>query len=443
MIPLNETYEGELRKAAKIIREESFFRVFSHYDADGVASAVVISEMLRRQDKDFHLSFLRAMDNEIIKESSGYPIIISDLGSDVPELSGGKGIIVDHHIFSGQGNSSLVNLNPRKFGYDGTKEACSSTIAFLLSLEVDQSNEDLFPAFIGGVIGDKQNVGGFHGINSGIVSALKQKYPATKDISLVGRSISEAIYLSIDPYFIGLSGDEEAARFFVESLGINPDVSPLNLRTDEKEKIVENLTIRLISQGVSREGYETLVTDIFNFPAMGTSSNLIYEYMDASGRNGRMGLPVSWFLGNDEAVDDMHSIFIKFRGDALAQVKRSSGMIKDLGNVIVTHVDNPFLAGITASTLAIYVNEVKKPVVAIYNNKECKISGRATRDQIASGVDLSLAIGQAAQEVGGHGGGHDIAAGAEIPFGKEEEFILKVNGMIGEQIANSKGSSKI
>ncbi|MEM4380206.1 MAG: hypothetical protein QXL01_05960, partial [Thermoplasmatales archaeon] len=83
MIPLNEIFAKELSQAADVIRRESFFRVFSHYDADGVASAVIISEMLKRMDKDFHLSFLRAMDPEVIKGSAGYAIIISDLGSDV------------------------------------------------------------------------------------------------------------------------------------------------------------------------------------------------------------------------------------------------------------------------------------------------------------------------------------------------------------------------
>ncbi|MGC8644919.1 MAG: DHH family phosphoesterase [Thermoplasmata archaeon] len=441
MIAVTENYDEELGKAAKLIEEGSFFRVFSHYDADGVASAVIISQTLRRLNKDFHLSFLRSMDGDSIREAGDSILILSDLGSDVPPLPNAKGVIVDHHMFSSPG--PLTNLNPRKFGYDGTREACSSTVAFLLSLRIDQSNEDLFPAFIAGVIGDKQNIGGFQGINSALVSSLKQKYPATKDIALVGRSISEGIYLSIDPYFIGLSGNMEASRFFVEGLGIDPDAPVLNLKTDEKEKVVEALTMKLIEQDVSREGYETLVSDIFNFPEIRMSSNLLFEYMDASGRNGRMGLPVSWFLGNDEAVEEMNSIFSKFREETLEQIDKSSKLLKDIGKVMTTYVDNPFLAGVTASTLAIYVSKVRKPVVAMYRNKEYKISGRATKDQVAAGVDLSKAIGTAAKEVGGHGGGHDIAAGGEIPFGKEDEFLGIVNRIVGEQVGAAKGTSKV
>jgi len=441
MIAVAENYEDELKRAARAIQEGSFFRIFSHYDADGVASAIILSATLKRLGKDFHLSFLRSMDNDVIREGGDATIILSDLGSDVSGLENIKGIIVDHHIFSSK--NILMNLNPRRFGYDGTKEACSSTVAFLLSTRIDQTNEDLFPAFIGGVIGDKQNVGGFQGINLGIVSSLRQRYPAVKEISLVGKSIYEGIYLSIDPYFSGLSGNLEGARFFVEGLGIDPDKPILELQTDEKEKVVEALTLKLIEQDVAREGYETVVSDIFNFPELGLSSNLLFEYLDASGRNGRMGLPVSWFLGNKEALEEMKSIFAKFREEALEQVEKSLNLLRDIGNVMVTYVDNPFLAGITASTIAIYVARVKKPVIAMYRNKEYKISGRATKDLVAAGVDLSKAIGVAAREVGGHGGGHDIAAGGEIPFGREEEFLRIVNSVIGEQVGAAKGTSKV
>jgi RecJ-like exonuclease len=37
-------------------------------------------------------------------------------------------------------------------------------------------------------------------------------------------------------------------------------------------------------------------------------------------------------------------------------------------------------------------------------------------------------------EVGGAGGGHDIAAGATIPENKKEEFAQKLDLFIGEQI---------
>ncbi|MEM0135275.1 MAG: DHH family phosphoesterase, partial [Thermoplasmatales archaeon] len=270
MMSLSEAYISRFEDAKKLIEKNSFFRVFSHYDADGVSSALILVETLRRLNKRFHLSFLRSMEVEVISESGDYPIIISDLGTDIPsDLKSDNIVIVDHHMISSSNEGRYVNLNPRKFGYDGTREACSSTVAFLLSMMIDDSNHDLFPAFLAGVIGDKQNIGGFNGINGKIIEELKNRYPSSKDINLTGKSISEAIYLSIEPYFDQLSGNLEESRYFLQKMSINPDSSITSLTTDEKEKVVDALTLRLIRQNVAREGYETLVSDIFSFKNIG------------------------------------------------------------------------------------------------------------------------------------------------------------------------------
>ncbi len=438
MISLNETYSSRIEEARKLIEKENFFRVFSHYDADGVSSGLIITETLRRLNKGFHISFLRGMDLEVIKDSGDYPIILSDLGSDVEgELKSSAVVIVDHHMISNPEVKETINLNPRKYGYDGTKEACSSTVAFLLSLAIDDNNHDLFPAFLAGVIGDKQNIGGFKGINGRIVEELKGKYQFSKDINLTGKSISEAIYLSIEPYFDGLSGNMEASRFFLQNVSIDPDAPIANLRTDEKERIVDLLTIQLIKQNAAREGYETLVSDVFTFKNFGLTGNQISDYFDASGRNGKMGLPTSWYMGNEEAKDEMDNLSTKLRKEALEQIKKTYESRKEMKNLIVCYVENPYLAGISAGIMMLYLVQNSKPVIALYRNKGTKISGRATRELVAKGLDLSKAIGDAASKVGGHGGGHNIAAGGEIPFDMEEEFLRALNEGLGEQIGNT------
>ena len=47
----------------------------------------------------------------------------------------------------------------------------------------------------------------------------------------------------------------------------------------------------------------------------------------------------------------------------------------------------------------------------------------------------SDAIGEAARAVVGDGGGHDVAAGATVPAGREREFIDRVDDLVGEQLA--------
>ena len=438
MISLSEAYSSKFEEARKVIDKEDFFRVFSHYDADGVSSALIIAETLRRANKIFHVSFLRSMELDVIREYGNGPLILSDLGSDVPEdLSSSAVVVIDHHSISDGTGNTIINLNPRKFGYDGTKEACSSTVAFILSLAVDKSNQDLFPAFLAGVIGDKQNIGGFNGINGKIVEDLKARYPSSKELNLFGKTISEAIYLSIEPYFDGLSGSQEGSRYLLENMSIDPDSPIANLRTDEKEKIVDSLAQQLIKQNAAREGYETLVSDMFNFKELGMSGIQLSEYFDAAGRNGKMGLPASWYMGYEEGKEEMDALSVKLRKEVLEQVKKSYESRKEMKHFHMAYVENPFLAGITASVMMVYLVSGAKPVVTLSKNKQTKISSRASRELVAKGLDLSKAVREAATKVGGHGGGHNIAAGGEIPFDREEEFLEKLDEGLGEQIGSS------
>ncbi len=64
-----------------------------------------------------------------------------------------------------------------------------------------------------------------------------------------------------------------------------------------------------------------------------------------------------------------------------------------------------------------------------------KASMRTTEKVVNRGIDLQYIMTRAAEETGGAGGGHKIAAGAYIPRESEERFIIRVNELLGEQYA--------
>jgi RecJ-like exonuclease len=63
-----------------------------------------------------------------------------------------------------------------------------------------------------------------------------------------------------------------------------------------------------------------------------------------------------------------------------------------------------------------------------------KVSARADRSLGDRGLDLSVVMSTAAQLVGGFGGGHNVAAGATIPPGKEKEFLDAVEDIVASQV---------
>ena len=61
------------------------------------------------------------------------------------------------------------------------------------------------------------------------------------------------------------------------------------------------------------------------------------------------------------------------------------------------------------------------------------ISSRGTPTLVEQGLDLAAGMQQAALTVGGSGGGHPIAAGADIPPGKDKAFLEALNTVLGQQ----------
>ena len=67
--------------------------------------------------------------------------------------------------------------------------------------------------------------------------------------------------------------------------------------------------------------------------------------------------------------------------------------------------------------------------------RSTKASARATKSLVTKGLDLAVALREAASQLGGDGGGHNIASGASIPKGKEEKFLTLVDEIVGRQLA--------
>jgi len=64
-----------------------------------------------------------------------------------------------------------------------------------------------------------------------------------------------------------------------------------------------------------------------------------------------------------------------------------------------------------------------------------KVSARGTRELVRRGLDLSAVLRTASSAVGGSGGGHNVAAGAAVPTGREEEFLRRADELLRAQLS--------
>ena len=87
--------------------------------------------------------------------------------------------------------------------------------------------------------------------------------------------------------------------------------------------------------------------------------------------------------------------------------------------------------------LSVGLIDNSKPVLGLSRlHKDIKISGRTTRDMVNRGVDLGKALRDSSNNFGGQGGGHDIAAGAMIPYESKDNFLHIFDEMIEYQLNN-------
>ncbi|MEM3851629.1 MAG: DHH family phosphoesterase, partial [Methanomassiliicoccales archaeon] len=200
---------SRLGEAAGLVLKERRIRVISHYDADGISAAAVLTGALIKLKKQFQVTLIRSLDSaaaERFKKEDFGLFIFSDMGSGQLELIsslGRRAIVLDHHkLPSPLNEGNVIHINPVIWGADGTSEVCGSTAAYMLADEISELNADLIDCALAGAYGDMQHIGGFKGINQGITTAGISKgfLKESRGFQLEGSNLVEALTSSVQPY---------------------------------------------------------------------------------------------------------------------------------------------------------------------------------------------------------------------------------------------------
>jgi RecJ-like exonuclease len=70
-----------------------------------------------------------------------------------------------------------------------------------------------------------------------------------------------------------------------------------------------------------------------------------------------------------------------------------------------------------------------------------KFSARTTDAVVEKGVNLGAVLREASEKFGGKGGGHNIAAGAQVPIGKISDFVRLADELVGKQLRGDRVGS--
>jgi single-stranded-DNA-specific exonuclease len=473
-----EQFLSSADEAAKVILEtvqkDGLINVFSHLDADGVAAAGVIGKALHRIDARFQIRIMQWVDEKIFGEiiaNKPQLVILTDFGSGYLDLLNEKipnfrVLILDHHQITGTStNPNFVQVNPHLFGIDGATDISGSGVAYFVAKALNASNVDLAPIALVGALGDLQDKyeqRSLHSLNEMIVSdgVAAGLVKVEKDLTFFGREtrpIYKMLVTTTNPFIPGLSGQETEALNFVANLGIPIKQGDrlralCDLTDEERKRLCTALAEYLLSKGLHMEvdnliGYVYILTKEEPNTALRDGREFAV-LLNSTGRMDRPSLGIAICMGDRKAaLEEANKILEDYRKNInkyLVWVAEKPERMRELSNIYVIYgedfVNDKIIGTISSIIVSTLVNN-EKPLLAFANVEEgqaAKFSARTTEAAIRKGVNLGDVMRLASEVNGGKGGGHNIAAGAQVPLDKLEDFVKIADELVGRQLKGEK-----
>ncbi len=476
-----ELFLGQAEKAAKVINEtvknDGFIVVFSHLDADGVAAAGVIGKTLFRLGARFRIRVMQWVDEKIIGEviaDKPQLVILTDFGSGYLDLLQEKiptfkVLILDHHqVTSTVSNTNFVQVNPHLFGIDGATDVSGSGVAYFVAKAVNSANVDLAPIALVGALGDMQDKYDQRKLcslnelmaNDGVAAGLLK---VEKDLMFFGREtrpLYKMIVTTTNPFLPGLSGQETETLNFVADLGIplkqGDKLRALcDLTDEERKKLCTALGDYLLSKGLHLE-VDNLIGYIYILSKEEPNTALrdgreFAVLLNSTGRMDRPSLGIAICMGDRKAaLEESNKILEDYRKSInkyLGWVNEKPERMLELQNIYVVNGGsfiNEKIIGTVSSIIVSNLTNNEKPLIAFANvetEQAAKFSARTTEAAVSKGVNLGDIMRLASEEHGGKGGGHNIAAGAQVPLDRINGFIKMVDELVGRQLRGEKFGS--
>ena len=449
------------RECAHAIEKQDEILIVSHVDADGLASAGIICGALDRIEKGYEVKIVKQLDPSVFLDiSSAEAVIFTDLGSGSLDLIDDLGplcVIADHHQPTGRSDTAL-HLNPHLFGFNGATDLSGSGATYLIARALGE-NADLADLAVVGAVGDLQHVreGRLRGVNRLILDEAEKHavVAAEKDLQAFGRQtrpIHKLLEYASNPYIPGITGNSDQILGFLTSLNIELKEEGkwkkwIDLSSVERRTIISALIQRCLAQGMPPEIIQNLVGEVYTLlkEERGTALRDASEYatlLNATARYGFEKIGVAVCMGDREGSYRKANELLLVHRENLARglnyVKQSG--VTTLSNLQYFHAGDNILETIVGIVAGMCKNldgvNRHLTIVGLANSEEgVKVSARGTQTLVQRRLNLARAMSEAANSVGGVGGGHDIAAGATIPEGTETEFLKHLNQLVGLQLS--------
>jgi|GEM_PF-1908426 RecJ-like exonuclease len=450
--------------------------VLTHYDADGLASGGATARFLSKTEKLFILRSTASLSEDVLNaffSIRAKTYVIQDMGSGDLKMIYSKWkntnskllVIIDHHkiLEEPPQDKRVVIVNPEMYGIDGGRIGCTSVLASLMGY-YGLGERDPYFLEIGvvGAAGDMQMQNGAVGVNEYLLRLAEGKGIVKKETEFVFFTLRrlpvfKAIVWNLVPYIPGFSNREDIGLNIVRKAGIRirnrsgEYVTVAELTEEEKTRILEVIIKYIASLGIDGLSSNDFLVDVLYLPLeedpyLQTAiefSNMI----SSCGRMDREDVGIALSAGSrgeilmeaKKIIEERRKILGKYLDMAERSIKIYDGML-----VIVDLTEKDFSVKFSGTISTIFSRSLTygDKIILVLSSDEAgdiHLSSRAPRKLVDKGLDLSKIMRKISEELGGRGGGHNIAAGATIPVEDSSKIIEKIREYIKEEIARIEG----
>jgi RecJ-like exonuclease len=415
-----------------------------------------------------HTRSVKQLEEKVVREIAEEDcrvLIFVDLGSGQmaeieKHLSDREVFVFDHHQPKEVGDN-VYHVNPHPFGIDGSREISGAGMAYLFARTLKKENRDLADLAVVGAVGDIQDAEGrLTGVNKEILRDAVEAgvVRVEKDLRLFGRQtrpLYKAIEYTTEPFIPGLSGSESACIQFLSDLDIplkkNGYTMLADLSRDERQRLTTALILKMIEHRIPPRLAESIVGDVYTLLREEKRTPLrdAKEYatlLNGCGKHESNGVGLAIALGERSGLYEKSLELLREHKNYLSSCYRwiSSNLdrVKDGEVLYYFHAEKEINENVIGTVANMVLNSrvlnPVKPIIAFSETEDggIKVSARATRELVEVGLNLGKAMLYASEKTRGEGGGHDIAAGAKIEKGMEDEFLKYAKEEIRRQLVH-------
>jgi len=409
-------------------------QIISHFDTDGITSAAIMVQALKKLDKRFSLKIVKSLEEQFIYDLPKNKLtLFLDLASgSLKHIEGSRledVFIIDHHETIHEIPKKVTIINSELHDKQKISASC---LTYLFCKEINEENKEFAKLAILGMIGDMLEKE-IDKLNNEILEdgEIQKKrgliiYPST-------RPLNRTLEFSSNPFIPNVTGDVKGVLELLREVGLNPTngkyKSLIELNEDEMEKLVTAIMLRN-----PKAKNKEIIGDIFlikSFNKLEDARELSAK-INACSRFGESETALQLCMEIPSAKKRAESIHARYKQQLLSGLKYASEAEKIEGKKFMIlnakHYIKDTMIGTIASILSnssLYEEGTIIITMAYYGDK-IKVSSRIVG---RNGRNAREILNSVIEKIGGEVGGHESAAGCIIKQEKEKEFIdfLKKN----------------